>query len=260
MKRREFLRTLAASRALRPFTVFARTTKRPLIACLVGDQRSRPSDTSAAFSQGMRESGLRGSRDDGFRSDSDRRRKGKHHPGAGRGAHPSQARRLRVGQIAGTIAAKKLTDTIPIVSQALLDPVAFGWAASHARPGGNVTGVLLTVEDLPGKQLALAVKCIPGVSKIGLRSIPAIVTSVSSTRFWRSQPRRSGRVGCVGGTLARRSPRAFPSFARARVKVVLRPRRCDVPQRAQTNGVVGDAARNADFRRSQAAKMSKTVD
>jgi putative ABC transport system substrate-binding protein len=72
------------------------------------------------------------------------------------------------GTMAGTIAVKKLTDTIPIVSESLVDPMAFGWAASHARPGGNVTGVLLTVENLPSKQLALAVEMVPGVNKIGL--------------------------------------------------------------------------------------------
>jgi len=72
------------------------------------------------------------------------------------------------GTMAGTIAVKKLTDTIPIVSESLVDPMAFGWVASHARPGGNVTGVLLTVENLPSKQLALAVEMVPGVNKIGL--------------------------------------------------------------------------------------------
>jgi len=69
---------------------------------------------------------------------------------------------------AGVIAAKKLTDTIPIVCENLTNPIEFGVAASYARPGGNVTGVLLTVEDLPTKLLALALEVIPGAKKIGL--------------------------------------------------------------------------------------------
>ena len=72
------------------------------------------------------------------------------------------------GTMAGVRAAKKLTDTIPIVSPSLVDPVGFGFAASHARPGGNVTGVLLTVEDLPSKQLALTVELVPGARKVGV--------------------------------------------------------------------------------------------
>ena len=61
------------------------------------------------------------------------------------------------GTMAGVIAAKKLTDTIPIVCANLTNPIEFGVAASYARPGGNVTGVLLTVEDLPTKLLPLGV-------------------------------------------------------------------------------------------------------
>jgi putative ABC transport system substrate-binding protein len=70
--------------------------------------------------------------------------------------------------MAGAIAAKKLTDTIPIVSETLTDPVGFGLAASHARPGSNVTGVLLTVEDVTTKLLALARELRPNARKIGL--------------------------------------------------------------------------------------------
>jgi len=69
---------------------------------------------------------------------------------------------------ASVIAAKKLTDTIPIVCENLTNPIEFGVAASYARPGSNVTGVLLTVEDLPTKLLALALELIPGAHKIGL--------------------------------------------------------------------------------------------
>ena len=68
--------------------------------------------------------------------------------------------------MAGVIALKKFTDTIPIVSPILVDPVGFGFA--RTRPGGNVTGVLLTVEDLPSKQLALAVEMVPNARKVGL--------------------------------------------------------------------------------------------
>jgi putative ABC transport system substrate-binding protein len=80
---------------------------------------------------------------------------------------------IAVGTMASVLGFKKLTDTIPIVSPVLVDPVGFGLAASHARPGGNVTGVLLTVEDLPSKQLALAVEMVPGTRKIGLLMNPS---------------------------------------------------------------------------------------
>jgi putative tryptophan/tyrosine transport system substrate-binding protein len=77
------------------------------------------------------------------------------------------------GTLSGVIEFKKLTNSIPIVSPSLIDPVGFGWAESHARPGGNVTGVLAIVEDLPSKQLALAAEMVPGVNRIGLLINPA---------------------------------------------------------------------------------------
>ena len=61
------------------------------------------------------------------------------------------------GTMAGVIAAKKLTDTIPIVCPNLTNPIEIGEAARYAPPGGNVTGVLLAVEDLPTKLLPLGV-------------------------------------------------------------------------------------------------------
>ena len=70
--------------------------------------------------------------------------------------------------MAGVIASKKLTNTRPIVSVVLTDPMGFGLAASHARPGGNITGVLLTVEDSPCKLLTLTRELLPDARKIGL--------------------------------------------------------------------------------------------
>src|SRR5262245_62365669 len=81
--------------------------------------------------------------------------------------------------MAGVVALRKFTDTIPIVSPVLVDPVGLGLAASHARPGGNVTGVLLTVEDLPSKQLALAVEMVPGTRKLGLLMNPSNPTQAA---------------------------------------------------------------------------------
>src|SRR5262249_14025290 len=157
VRRREFLCTSVAGLALRPFTVFAQTSaKRPLVACLVGGSKAATERYFGGFSQGMRELGYVESRDYGFEV---RYAEGDH------SRSPLLAEELVrlkpdvlvLGTTASTIAVRKLTDAIPIVSSALVDPVGFGWAASHARPGGNVTGMLLSVEDMPSKQLALAV-------------------------------------------------------------------------------------------------------
>ncbi len=53
------------------------------------------------------------------------------------------------------LAAKRATDTIPIVAWAEADPVAEGLAADLARPGGNVTGILTLDAELMPKRLEL---------------------------------------------------------------------------------------------------------
>jgi putative ABC transport system substrate-binding protein len=70
---------------------------------------------------------------------------------------------------AAALAAKHVMPTTPIVSATLSsDPVGVGLVASLSRPGGNVTGILFTVEGLYGKQMQLAREIKPSTRKIGL--------------------------------------------------------------------------------------------
>jgi putative ABC transport system substrate-binding protein len=61
----------------------------------------------------------------------------------------------------------KATNTIPVVGIDLeSDPVANGWAASLARPGGNLTGLFLDLPELGGKQIELLKELVPRLSRI----------------------------------------------------------------------------------------------
>ena len=59
------------------------------------------------------------------------------------------------------------TAAIPIVNPLLVEPVVFGFAANDARPGGQVTGILVSLDTLPGKQLEIGREAVHGVTKIG---------------------------------------------------------------------------------------------
>jgi putative ABC transport system substrate-binding protein len=64
--------------------------------------------------------------------------------------------------------AKKATDTIPIVMAFDNDPVANGFVASLARPGGNITGLSILGPDISGKQLELLKEIVPKLSRVAV--------------------------------------------------------------------------------------------
>ena len=65
-------------------------------------------------------------------------------------------------------AAKDATSTIPIVMAPAGAPVATGFAASLARPGGNITGIAGLDAELQGKRIQLLQELIPGLTRVGL--------------------------------------------------------------------------------------------
>jgi putative ABC transport system substrate-binding protein len=70
-----------------------------------------------------------------------------------------------------TVAAKNATQTIPIVFIGMVDPVGYGLVASLARPGGNVTGLSLTIDaGFPGKWMELLKEAAPKISRVGYLS------------------------------------------------------------------------------------------
>jgi putative ABC transport system substrate-binding protein len=73
---------------------------------------------------------------------------------------------VTTGQEAALKAAKQATTTIPIVTLAIdFDPVAKGYAASLARPVGNITGIFLNQTDLTGKRLELLKQMVPDMAR-----------------------------------------------------------------------------------------------
>jgi putative ABC transport system substrate-binding protein len=168
MRRREFLLLSGGVAAAWPRGVIAQTpAKRPLIAYLAGATRERTSREIGAFVQGLQELGFVEGRDfdieyrftDGLVDRS--------------GALAEELLKLKPNVIFAAItpavvAARALTQTVPIVCPLLVDPIRFGLIASESRPGGNVTGVLSRVDGLAGKQLEFGLKVIPDATRVGM--------------------------------------------------------------------------------------------
>lgn len=67
-----------------------------------------------------------------------------------------------------TRAAKAATSTIPIVMTNDPDPVASGFAASLARPAGNITGLSAYAFGLSGKRLEILREVVPKLSRVAI--------------------------------------------------------------------------------------------
>ena len=66
-------------------------------------------------------------------------------------------------------AARQATSTIPIVFGAVdYDPVARGYVAGLARPGGNITGVFANQLELTAKRLDLLKQAFPKISRVAV--------------------------------------------------------------------------------------------
>jgi len=81
--------------------------------------------------------------------------------------------RLKVDVIAATgtpvlRALQHATTTIPVVSTVTADPVGDGFAASRARPGGNITGLSIGAADLGPKLLELLKAAVPKLSRVAV--------------------------------------------------------------------------------------------
>jgi putative ABC transport system substrate-binding protein len=68
--------------------------------------------------------------------------------------------------------AQKETRTIPIVFVMVSDPMGSGFVASLARPGGNLTGLLLYEESIVGKWLAMLKEIAPQIKRVAFIANP----------------------------------------------------------------------------------------
>jgi len=83
---------------------------------------------------------------------------------------------LKVDVIFATVAAavraaQHATKAIPIVT-VVNDPVAAGFVASVARPGGNITGLSMMSPEVVGKQLELLRQVVPKISRVAVLANP----------------------------------------------------------------------------------------
>jgi len=137
-------------------------------------------------------------------------------------------------------AAMRATSSIPIVMAETNDPVADGFVASLARPGGNVTGQTSIARELIGKRLEILRKTLPSASRVGV--------------FWNPEANQAGQLqtveaaagplGLTPVTLEMREPAAIEgAFERAVQERVDALTLLDSPVTSSNRARVGGLAR-----------------
>jgi len=114
-------------------------------------------------------------------------------------------------------AIREATNTVPVVFLQVSDPVAQGFVASIAKPGGNLTGFSIYEFSIGGKWLGLLKEVVPALARVGTMFNPD--TSPQSKFFLRAIEAAAPSLGLEVVVVPVRAPAdiesAFESFVRA---------------------------------------------
>src|SRR3954451_24201813 len=167
MSRREFITIIGGAAAAWPVAGGAQQKAMPVIGYLnTGSPDTNP-PLLAAFRQGLSETGYV----EGQNLAIEYRWADGHYDRLAALAAELVGRKVDLivaGSPPGAFAAKSATSTIPIVFRGGGDPVGDGLVASLARPGGNLTGVLVLAAEVTAKRLELLSELVPQAGVIAL--------------------------------------------------------------------------------------------
>jgi putative ABC transport system substrate-binding protein len=165
MKRREFIMLIGGA-ATTPFGARAQMPAKPVIGFLHLTSLEETKEHLAAFHQGLSDTGYVEGRNVEI----------EYRWGQGHNDRlPSLVADLVQRQVSvivalestlAALAAKKATQTIPVVFMQGADPVRIGLVESLNHPGGNLTGINLFLAEIAAKRLELLLMLVPGVRSV----------------------------------------------------------------------------------------------
>jgi putative ABC transport system substrate-binding protein len=129
---------------------------------------------------------------------------------------------VATGGNAATTGAKAATTTIPVLFVTPDDPVALGYVASLARPGGNLTGINFLGSELGAKRLELLRDLVPATIRVAVLYNPAGPVSESRLSDVQAAARSMGlQIQVFAAGTSREIDIAFAAVAHDRVGALL---------------------------------------
>jgi putative ABC transport system substrate-binding protein len=178
MKRREFIALAGCTAAGWPLAARAQQSALPVVGFLRPSRAEEFGHLVAAVRQGLRESGYTNDKvviETRWANGQTERL-------------PKLAAELVTLKVAAIVAsldaalaAKKATETIPIIFVTGVDPVAAGLVSSINRPGGNMTGVSFYGVPVTGKRLELLRQMVPTAELIAVLQDPTFAEHQTET-------------------------------------------------------------------------------
>jgi putative ABC transport system substrate-binding protein len=192
MRRRDFVILLAGAMGGWPSAVRAQQKAMPVIGYLGTGSSDPTAPLVAAFRQGLSETGYV----EGQNVAIEYRGAEGHYDRLPALAADLVGRNVDVivstGGSPTALAAKSATSTIPIVFRSGADPVELGLVASLARPGGNLTGVSMLIDELTPKRLELLSELVPQAGVIALLVNPNNTNAEDVIRYAQEAARAKG--------------------------------------------------------------------
>ena len=221
MKRRQFI-TLLGGAAVWPLAARAQQPSMPVIGFLSLESPGQFTHLVAAFRRGLGEAGYVEHRNVGIDYSWAEGRADRLPALAAEFASRPVSVIAATGGPPSARAAKAASSTIPIVFVVGSDPVREGLVASLNRPGGNMTGVMLFIEEVVAKRLELLRELIPQARVIGGLFNPGLPTADPQMKEVEAAARTLGLELHIGKASSEREfEPAFAALVQQRVAAVL---------------------------------------